>query len=238
MFRALTLEALEALRSDTDLVFNTPNDKSRPGYLKMGWRSVGRVPVLIRLRRPLRVAGQRRFVADIDRHSKPPVDAPAAREILASEEVDDLLRHSESHAPRLTTLRDRKFLQWRYGDAPALDYRALRAGSDGRIDALAIFRVRPRGGLWETTVSELILRPGATSVGRGLLRRVVKAAPVDHLIASFPRRSAAARAALAKGFVRLPGGPILVANVLRQPLDVDPLRTSTWALSLGDVEVF
>ncbi len=43
-----------------DVVFNTPNDQSRPGYLKMGWSEVGRVPVAVRLRSALsarRVAG-------------------------------------------------------------------------------------------------------------------------------------------------------------------------------------
>ena len=29
-------------------VFNTPNDQSRPGYLRMGWRDVGRVPAAFR----------------------------------------------------------------------------------------------------------------------------------------------------------------------------------------------
>ena len=29
-------------------MFNTPNDQSRPGYLKMGWQVVGRVPIGVR----------------------------------------------------------------------------------------------------------------------------------------------------------------------------------------------
>ena len=50
IFTTLTLGAIPDLRDDgVDLVFNTPNDKSRPGYLKMGWSEVGRVPVGIRL---------------------------------------------------------------------------------------------------------------------------------------------------------------------------------------------
>ena len=43
LFTALTLHALEACRAEgVAFVFNTPNDVSRPGYLKMGWREVGR----------------------------------------------------------------------------------------------------------------------------------------------------------------------------------------------------
>ena len=45
LFTALTMHALEACRAEgVAFVFNTPNAQSRPGYLKMGWREVGRPP--------------------------------------------------------------------------------------------------------------------------------------------------------------------------------------------------
>ena len=56
VFTRLTLAALEELKIDTDLVFNTPNGKSLPGYLKMGWRRVMDVPIRVRVRRPVRFA--------------------------------------------------------------------------------------------------------------------------------------------------------------------------------------
>ena len=38
IFRRLTLDSVNAMREEgVDAVFNTPNDQSRPGYLKMGW---------------------------------------------------------------------------------------------------------------------------------------------------------------------------------------------------------
>ena len=55
IFSRLTSEAIDLLRGDTDLIFNTPNEKSLPGYLKLGWRIVGRAPVLLRIKRPLRL---------------------------------------------------------------------------------------------------------------------------------------------------------------------------------------
>src|SRR5262249_28750494 len=49
IFTTLTLSALESLRADgVDLVFNTPNAQSLNGYVRMGWRSLGRLPVAIR----------------------------------------------------------------------------------------------------------------------------------------------------------------------------------------------
>src|SRR5690606_32239213 len=50
LFRRLTLGAVESLTAEgVDLVFNTPNDQSRPGYLTMGWEVLGRVPLAVAL---------------------------------------------------------------------------------------------------------------------------------------------------------------------------------------------
>jgi GNAT superfamily N-acetyltransferase len=49
IFTRLTLHAIDELaREGVAFVFNTPNDQSRPGYLKMGWEVVGQLPTLVR----------------------------------------------------------------------------------------------------------------------------------------------------------------------------------------------
>lgn len=49
IFKKLTLHAVEACKQDgVDIVFNSPNNQSRPGYLKMGWQEVGRMPLLLK----------------------------------------------------------------------------------------------------------------------------------------------------------------------------------------------
>lgn len=46
IFKKLTLFAVEACKNDgIDMVFNSPNNQSRPGYLKMGWLDNGRMPL-------------------------------------------------------------------------------------------------------------------------------------------------------------------------------------------------
>ena len=53
LFTAMTMHGLDVIEHDgIDFVFNTPNDKSRPGYLKMGWQEVGKLPVAIRVAGP------------------------------------------------------------------------------------------------------------------------------------------------------------------------------------------
>jgi GNAT superfamily N-acetyltransferase len=232
VFSELTRAALAEAREQADLVFNTPNEKSLPGYLKMGWTVVGRVPVSVRVRRP--GAFLRNLHVTEPRRPRPPVEAPPAGEALGDGgEVTALMGRIERDRDRLTTPRTIEYLRWRYGSAPLLDYRAVRLE-----DGMAIFRVRPRGGLWEATVSELLVPAGDGSVGRRLLRAVARAAPVDHLTSSFPRRSRAARAARRAGFLPAPGGMTLVANPFGKALAPDPTHLRSWALSLGDLEVF
>lgn len=49
IFKKLTLEAVKMGKElSYNFVFNTPNDQSRPGYLKMGWKQVGKVQVALR----------------------------------------------------------------------------------------------------------------------------------------------------------------------------------------------
>jgi GNAT superfamily N-acetyltransferase len=241
IFTRLTLEALHQLTGNTDFVFNTPNAKSLPGYLKMGWRVVGRVPILIRPRRPLRFVVRSASLRTVATGAgdPPAPDAETAAEGMGSpEDLQQLLESSANDGMRIGTERSVEYLRWRYGAAPLLDYRAVRESVGQRTSGLAIFRVRPRGRLWETTMVELIVHPEDVRTARRLVRRVVHAAAVDHVTGHFPSRSASARACLQTGFVRSPGGMTLVVNPLSGSLEPDPSDLRSWSLSLGDLEVF
>jgi GNAT superfamily N-acetyltransferase len=238
IFRRLTLAAVDDLRAEADLVFNTPNDQSLPGYLKMGWRRVADVPIEVRIRRPLRFASGIRSRDELhaDAGTLPTVSAPPAASVLADgEAVAPLL--PAAGLGQLATDRSVGFLRWRYGEAPLLDYRAVALGDRSRPDAIAIFRVRPRGRLWETTVAEVLTAPGDARSARGALTAAARAVAVDHVTCSFPSGSEARRGLRRAGFMPSPEGLTLVANPLR-PIAVDPLRASSWALALGDLEVF
>lgn len=236
IFTRLTLAALDALRGEADLVFNTPNGISLPGYLQMGWRVAGRVPVAVRVRRPLRfAAGLRSFRnGGAGAAARPEAGAPPAADVLADTGlVARILGGASPQDGRLATPRDASYLAWRYGRAPLLHYRAV-----GGEEGLAIFRLRARGRLWEAAVAELLVPDGDAAAARRLLARVVRAAPVDHLTASFPAGSTASRAAARAGFLPAPAGLTLAVKPLRDGLPRDPADAGSWGLCLGDVEVF
>ncbi len=83
IFTKLTRHGIEELRDDVAFVFNTPNDQSRPGYLKMGWEVVGKLPTAVlptHLDRIPRILTAR---VPAERWSTPSTAAEDAAEVLA-----------------------------------------------------------------------------------------------------------------------------------------------------------
>jgi GNAT superfamily N-acetyltransferase len=225
VFTRLTSAAVDSLEGEADLVFNTPNGRSLPGYLKLGWQVAGTMPVRVRPGRPWRRA----------RHTA--VEAETAAAALAdTAAVSALLDDARELDGRLTTPRDPAYLRWRYTGLPQLDYHALRESEGGRLLGLALFRVRRRGRLREAALAELIVAPDGGATARRLLRRLGRAAAVDHLVCCPPPGGTADRAARRAGFLRVPRGPTLAVRPLAH-LSPDPAERPSWALSLGDLEV-
>jgi GNAT superfamily N-acetyltransferase len=228
IFSKLTRASLDALLEDgVDFVFNTPNDKSRPGYLKMGWREVGRVPVAIRLRAPASAGRVARARVPADKWSASCSAGQPAPEVLSDHTAIEALLASRAHTSGVTTRRTPAFLSWRYGFAP-LRYRALRAGDDV-ADGLVIFRLRRRGPALEAVIADLLVPRSDSRLIAQLVGRVMHETGADYALrAGTPR--------FTPGFVPLPGqGPILTWRDVCAPHQ-PPLHE--WHLSMGDVELF
>lgn len=241
IFRELTEAALEeAEERGVRFVFNTPNDRSLPGYLKMGWRRVGRIPVRVRPFRPLRSAV--RLVRSRLRSGAPAVGSPpaGAGEVLDSTDLGTLLASWHPEA-RLHTPRTREYLLWRYGSVPDLAY---GAGLEGDVEAgaLAVYRLRRRHGLAELMICELLVAPGAGSADAGarLLRRLRAETDADYAVAVAASGTPESRVLRRAGFLRIPRlGPVLTVRSVRTDVQAAGLlRWDRWRLTVGDVELF
>jgi hypothetical protein len=202
---------------------------------------VGKIPISVRVRRPVHMLTRSRSRRSGTPGSRPepPINAETAAEGLLDPGLPSLLADSsERRDGRIATPRDLEYLRWRYAGARMLDYRAVREERGGELVGIALFRVRRRGELWESTVAEAIVRPGDRATARRLLRGVATAAPVDHLTCHFPSGSASASGARRAGFVPTPGGMTFVVNPLNEGLQPEPTGLRSWALTLGDLEVF
>ena len=74
-------------------------------------------------------------------------------------------------------------------------------------------------------------------MARRLLRRVAQATTVDFVVCHFPQGSAARHAAIQSGFVRVRSGPAPTVRPLVEHVDPDPTKRSSWAISLGDLDL-
>jgi GNAT superfamily N-acetyltransferase len=219
IFRALSTAAVDELTGEgIDFVFNTPNDNSRPGYLRMGWRDVGRLPIRVAVSGVSslpRLLGARTAAA---KWSDPcELGDPIA---AASGDLADLIARTPATAG-IATIRSPEHLLWRYGFEP-LRYRIVRDD-----EAAAIVRVRRRGTAREGVLAEVFSPDRRTT--RSLLRRIRRLLPIDHLV------TVAAPPHPAPWLPPVPGlGPRLTVRDLagRGP-DRDQFR-----FALGDIELF
>jgi len=230
IFRTLTTTAVEAFTADgVDFVFNTPNANSRPGYLRMGWSTVGRVPLVVRV---AGVSSALRMRASRVAAERWPVETSAGTDagtLLADARVADLL---ETVGPprKLRTAKTTAFLRWRYGLA-ALGYRAI-AIDDDPSRGLAVFRLRRRGRAVEAGVSDVLVPDGAGRAERQLLRAVAHDTGADYAV----RVDGTGRVAPHAGYIPFPRqGPLLTWRPLAD--SSPPPTLADLDLVLGDVEL-
>lgn len=225
IFRTLTLRGVAELTLAGDgIVFNTPNDQSRPGYLKMGWRAVRRLPVGVL---PSGPGALRRMVA-----SKVPASLWSettsagldGREVFADADVArELLQHAPTKGFR--TDRTPEYLAWRTRLEP-LRYRVLLASERDPAQGGLIFRLRRRGATVEAAVLEELVPDAVT--GARLVARLLRRTGADYAIGL--------RSGPSAGLIPMPNtGPLLTTRPLAASPPVSP---GDWTLTLGDIELF
>jgi len=241
LFTKLTLRLLDQVRSEgTAFVFNTPNRLSMPGYLKMGWRRVGKLAVWLRPLNPIRTL--RSLVVRPANTNGADGISPVGETIDAlvrAPGVEELTAHRDGE-DRLTTARSTQYLSWRYGQIPGFQYRALWDMTRD-AGAMVLFRTRNRGRLTELRLCEVLVGSGDESVRRcaGLVRELLSSEKrANYALAMATPGTEAAHVLAKAGFLRVQGiGPILVARGLNET-SCEPFHRSGWNVSIGDVEIF
>lgn len=224
IFRRVTLQGVADLTLAGDgIVFNTPNDKSRPGYLKMGWSQVGRLPVGVLPRGPRSMARMVTSKVPAALWSDDTSAGLAATEAFTDRAVAEALL---THAPGKGFRTDRtpEYLAWRTSFEP-LKYRLLLASPNDPAEGGIVFRLRRRGATVEAAVIEQLVPNRRT--GARLIARMLKETGADYAIGL--------RSGPSAGLLPLPGqGPLLTSR----PLASSPPSASAWTLTLGDIELF
>jgi GNAT superfamily N-acetyltransferase len=112
IFKTLTLKALTHVKSIGEcFVFNTPNDQSRPGYLKMGWHEVDKI----------KVALTPTFFNIFSLFSNKKIE----KKNMSTAELENLCIIHNTHLAqknKLFTPKSTQYLKWRYENNPLQDY--------------------------------------------------------------------------------------------------------------------
>lgn len=228
VFSALTEAAVAELSgAGVTLVFNTPNENSAPGYRKMGWRLLGHPTLWVR---PM-----------FGRTPGGGTDAPSLGEHL--DLLDTLsgcpLSAESADFGRLSVLKDRAYLEWRYGRHPNLSYRIVRVSDDAAAPAAAIVRGDRRRGRSGVAIVDTFSPDGDRASYRRLLDAAARSLAGAYAVTAPCARSSSAVSALSLGFVPIRWRAVTFAvRALTEEAQRWALSRRRWALSLGDLETF
>lgn len=223
VFKKLTMAAIESAKSHgAHFVFNTPNDQSRPGYLKMGWEIVNKVNVAIK---PI-------FSGLVKRSSN---GLNYGHDLqLSGKELEIICENwngSLAAKEKLFTPKSADYLQWRYETNQLQKYEIVARG-----DIYVAAYVKKRGKIKELRVAECLHDGSKESVreiskildvlSKGFGVQVLTYAP--HLIDL--------------GIMGFRGnfGPVLTLRALHlNPEEKNKLlNIGNWGNSIGDLELF
>jgi GNAT superfamily N-acetyltransferase len=219
LFTAMTMHGLEVVEDDgVDFVFNTPNDKSRPGYLKMGWQSVGRIPISVK---PTSASSAWRMARSRVASSHWPEPLTAGQPISAVvDQLDSSSGGVSSDLRRLATRKSREYLDWRYGSG-FLGYRFVPLGDGG-----VLVRLRRRGSTKELVLLDSLgLEESETAQ---VVARVAADASADYTLRIGP-------GGIRHGFLQIPDGGLAMTWRALNMRAMAPL--ANWELTMGDVEL-
>ena len=226
IFKKLTLQAVEECKSENaGFVFNTPNTISIQGYLKMGWFSIGKMPLMIGLGSLIPRIYKDQFAEKIyEQYNTEKVFETLAQSWKV--QSDPILFHTPINKP---------YLLWRYNDCPIVKYGAVvEPGKFG-----IVFRLKKINRFIELRICEIWTEEDkmagiAIKALRQLIRNIRPAMV-----------SCAPSPLFAGGKKKLPGfiGPVKKGPLTTlRPLAIDKLNTFEqfyqWRPSIGTMELF
>ena len=239
IFKKLTLQQLDHCKQDgVHFVFNTPNTKSKPGYLKMGWVEQGKMPLKLAVRKPVSLAYARLFQKDkFKNESLDPTPKQQWTDTLF-----EMVKNVQVPQSFISTKISPDYIRWRYPQNPLFSYNYI---TDNKSFIL-VCRIKNQGFAKELRLVDFFITDTAAlakTINAQIKKEVSKycAAQQVNLI-SFSGRQYELYKPYFKWMGILPVkaiGPIVtLREVNLQSKFPDFLQTGNWGYSLGDMELF
>ncbi|MBN3582444.1 GNAT family N-acetyltransferase [Algoriphagus aestuarii] len=217
VFSNLTLRLIEELKQEgLDLIYNSPNADSMPGYLKMGWQKWGKLPLKLDFH----------LSVGKNNHSLEPENWETISELVAKIEGSE-------QAENQTNLK-LGYLKWRYCDCPLFPYYFLT----DQKSYLLFYRIKESKMGREIRITDLFTLEEFQDSDRKQLHAQLK--EIQKLsgarFTSFSGLRYLEQDAISLGILPiLKAGPEVTLRKVNP--DFDPFAQN-WKWSLGDLEVF
>lgn len=218
IFSKLTLQLIEELKEEgVDLIYNTPNKNSTPGYLKMGWEKWKPLPLHMSLNWSSLLSGKKELpFSDWD-------------------SLGPIVEKLESQPPESQKVQTRLcpgYIFWRYRDCPLFPYHFLTDGEN----YLLIYRIKQNSWGKELRICDFFTRP---SQRKDLIHDAKK--ELKSILPSSGVRWVSASALTSDEGGKLISSPILPigprVTLRKLGKEIDP-ASLPWCWSLGDLELF
>jgi N-acetylglutamate synthase-like GNAT family acetyltransferase len=236
IFSQLTKAVLKNCEaSGVQLVFNTPNQKSAPGYLKMGWVKAGNFPVTIRVVRPLKIVSN--VISPNGRHSGSQSDGSVSAYLKHPGLPGLLAAQLRKNGTDFVTPHTPQSLAWRYADVPVVKYFAAAVEKQDQLQSLFFYRIKGTRFGTEFRITDIFTSgdhdPKAL---KDLVKLKAGAHHADFITAgslSSPNPLAGIFSVSSKKF-----GPLVTIREIQKVDKNDFCSFTNWHPSLGDLELF
>jgi GNAT superfamily N-acetyltransferase len=237
IFKKLTLTLLDKCKEEgDDFIFNTPNTQSLPGYLKMGWSKVGKLPVRLKIKRPLSMALN---------YMGREVNLPVVDKLLPIFHLETAMKNFDDSLARyprssgLYTVKNKDFLTWRYVNCPIVHYYGY-VETDGEHQILLIFYPKKQKFGVELRICEIQTNsPLVMKRLKRALRMIAHRFKPDYFSVATLGDSVMAEALQKVGFGKARNlGPVVTLRPMNDHIPLDWFKISPWDATLGDLELF
>ena len=223
IFKKLTISALELSRERGDhFVFNTPNDQSKPGYLKMGWKEVDRLK--IELTPAILFSFSKKF------NNTSELKRTQQNSTVNIQLIKEYNKKQESKG--IFTPKDVQFLKWRYENNPLQEYDVFR----NKNIYMAAY-LKNRGRIKELRVVEKICQDKSAEKEANKWIRKLAAKKGAHIITCSPKINKLSPFTIN---FKLNLGPVLTLKKINliENEHTQLMNLNNWQYSLGDLELF
>lgn len=222
IFKKLTMQAVADCKAEgISLVFNSPNTSSRPGYLKMGWKDAGRMPLLFKPGSLLPARYSEERISKFISHYNINTAATELQNEYSFPGSDNFYHTPLSH----------DYIKWRYADCPVVKYGGIAVAGKFGI----IFRLKNLKGFCELRICEMwaVNKEGEKELKKNLKDLARKFRPV--MISCAPTPLISTKAGFYGPFRK---GPITTIRELSLT-DLHHFENfQSWRPSIGSLELF